>query len=690
MLNTTMAHLGAIKDQLREHNHRYYILDAPSIPDAEYDRLMQLLLTIEAAHPQWVTADSPSQRVGDKPLEGFAQVTHALPMLSLDNAFNGDDLREFDRRIRTRLNKNSNRTLEKSISYACEPKLDGIAVSLTYENGLLVTAATRGDGSRGEDITQNMRTLDSVPLCLLGKGWPEILEVRGEVYIPSAGFDALNANLAAKGLKTYVNPRNTAAGSLRQLDSKITAQRPLELCAYSIGLVSDDNTLPQQHFDILYQLQVWGFKINSEMRRVQGIDACLDYYQTLASKRTQLAYEIDGIVFKVDQLELQKSLGFVARAPRWAIAHKFPAQEEMTRLLKVDFQVGRTGAVTPVARLEPVFVGGVTVSNATLHNMDEIQRLDLHLGDTVIIRRAGDVIPKVVQVVLERRQASAEAIQAPTTCPMCEGPIEREEGEAALRCVNGLSCGAQIVQAIKHFVSRKAMDIDGLGEKQVQILVEAGKVKHIADLYVLDHVSLSSMERMGEKSANNLLAALQASKSTTLAKFLFSLGIREVGEATARSLAMHYGRLENIAAADFESLITVEDIGPIVANRILHFFADVDTLKVIRDLQGAGVYWPEFDPVEVQSKQQNLPFKALSFVVTGTLVSLSRDELKSQLQALGAKVASSVSKKTDYLVAGEKAGSKLIKAQDLQVAVIDESQALNMIANALEQVSNTV
>jgi DNA ligase (NAD+) len=389
-------------------------------------------------------------------------------------------------------------------------------------------------------------------------------------------------------------------------------------------------------------------------------------------------------------LELQKSLGFVARAPRWAIAHKFPAQEEMTRLLKVDFQVGRTGAVTPVARLEPVFVGGVTVSNATLHNMDEIQRLDLHLGDTVIIRRAGDVIPKVVQVVLERRQASAEAIQAPTTCPMCEGPIEREEGEAALRCVNGLSCGAQIVQAIKHFVSRKAMDIDGLGEKQVQILVEAGKVKHIADLYVLDHVSLSSMERMGEKSANNLLAALQASKSTTLAKFLFSLGIREVGEATARSLAMHYGRLENIAAADFESLITVEDIGPIVANRILHFFADVDTLKVIRDLQGAGVYWPEFDPVEVQSKQQNLPFKALSFVVTGTLVSLSRDELKSQLQALGAKVASSVSKKTDYLVAGEKAGSKLIKAQDLQVAVIDESQALNMIANALEQVSNTV
>ena len=684
MLNTPMTPLDVIKEQLRKHNHSYYILDDPSIPDAEYDRLMQQLLTIEAEYPEWVTADSPSQRVGDKPLAGFQQVTHALPMLSLDNAFNGEDLREFDRRVRERLNKSFSRALEDPIIYACEPKLDGIAVSLTYENGLLITAATRGDGSRGEDITQNMRTLDSVPLCLLGKGWPEILEVRGEVYMPSAGFEALNKSLADKGLKTYVNPRNTAAGSLRQLDSKITAQRPLELCAYSIGLVSDDNALPKQHFDILHQLQVWGFKINAEMRRVQGIEACLDYYQTLASKRTLLAYEIDGIVFKVDQLELQKSLGFVARAPRWAIAHKFPAQEEMTRLLKVDFQVGRTGAVTPVARLEPVFVGGVTVSNATLHNMDEIHRLDLHLGDTVIVRRAGDVIPKVVKVVLERRQGSAETIHAPTKCPMCDGPVEREEGEAALRCVNGLSCGAQIVQAIKHFVSRKAMDIDGLGEKQVQTLVEAGKVKHVADLYALDHEALAGMERMGEKSANNLLSALQKSKSTSLAKFLFSLGIREVGEATARSLAMHYGRLAHIKSADIESLLAVEDVGPVVASRILHFFADDDALAVINELQGAGVHWPEFDPVEVQSSQQNLPFNTLSFVVTGTLSSLSRDELKFQLQELGAKVMSSVSKKTDYLVAGEKAGSKLIKAQDLQVTVLDESQALSMIAKALE------
>ena len=398
MLNTAMAHLDAIKDQLRQHNHSYYILDDPSIPDAEYDRLMQQLLVIESVHPQWVTADSPSQRVGDKPLEGFQQVTHALPMLSLDNAFDGDDLREFDRRVRERLSKHSDRAIEDPIIYACEPKLDGIAVSLTYENGLLVTAATRGDGSRGEDITQNMRTLDSVPLRLIGKGWPETLEIRGEVYMPSAGFEALNKSLLDKGLKTYVNPRNTAAGSLRQLDSKVTAQRPLELCAYSIGLVSDKNALPTKHFDILHQLQAWGFKINAEMRRVQGIEACLDYYQALAVKRSHLAYEIDGIVFKVDELELQQSLGFVARAPRWAIAHKFPAQEEMTQLLKVDFQVGRTGVVTPVARLKPVFVGGVTVSNATLHNMDEIRRLDLHLGDTVIVRRAGDVIPKVVKV----------------------------------------------------------------------------------------------------------------------------------------------------------------------------------------------------------------------------------------------------------------------------------------------------
>ena len=690
MQNPTMAIINAIKDQLRQHNYNYYILDDPSIPDAEYDRLMQQLLAIEADFPQWITADSPSQRVGATPLESFEQVTHAVPMLSLDNAFNAEDLLSFDRRVRERLSKLSIHVIEDSVTYTCEPKLDGIAVSLTYQKGMLVTAATRGDGSRGENITQNMRTLDSVPLSLLGKGWPDLLEVRGEVYMPTAGFEALNKKLAANGLKTYVNPRNTAAGSLRQLDSSITATRPLELCAYGVGLISDDDALPGQHFDILHQLQSWGFKINAQMRRVQGIEACLDYYQSLASQRASLAYDIDGIVFKVDELKLQQGLGFVARAPRWAIAHKFPAQEEMTRLLKVDFQVGRTGAVTPVARLLPVFVGGVTVSNATLHNMDEIQRLGLCLGDTVIIRRAGDVIPKVVKVVRERRDETACPILAPTSCPVCDGPVLRDAGEAALKCINGLRCSAQIVQAIKHFVSRKAMDIDGLGEKQVQALVDADKIKNVADLYTLDHDALSGMERMGEKSANNLLSALQKSKSTSLAKFLFSLGIREVGETTAGSLAMHFGRLANIQAANMETLLNVDDVGPIVAQRILHFFADTDTLLVIEKLQNAGVYWPEFDPLEEQAKQKSLPFKELCFVVTGTLSSVSRDELKSQLQALGAKVASSVSKRTDYLVAGEKAGSKLTKAQALQVPVLDESAALAMIASGLNQLDQNL
>ena len=679
MSKTTLAHLSAIKDQLRQYNHQYYVLDDPAVADAEYDRLMQQLLAIEADQPQWVTADSPSQRVGDKPLAGFQQVTHAMPMLSLDNAFSGDDLRDFDRRVRERLHKQLGRELVQPISYACEPKLDGIAVSLTYDQGVLVTAATRGDGSRGENITQNMRTLGSVPLRLLGQGWPQILEVRGEVYMPSAGFEALNASLLQQGLKTYVNPRNTAAGSLRQLDSRITAQRPLELCAYSIGQVSNAQTMPDQHFDVLQQLQQWGFKINSEMRRVSGINACLDYYKYLSQKRSQLAYEIDGIVFKVDSFALQRSLGFVARAPRWAMAHKFPAQEEMTQVLQVDFQVGRTGAVTPVARLKPVFVGGVTVSNATLHNMDEIGRLDLYTGDTVIIRRAGDVIPKVVKVVVERRVPGAEPIQAPNACPVCEGPVERGAGEAALRCANGLSCGAQITQAIKHFVSRKAMDIDGLGEKQVQALVDGGHIKHMADLYGLSHTILAAMERMGTKSATNLLAALEQSKATSLAKFLFSLGIREVGEATARSLAMYYGSLARVRSANVEQLQLVEDVGPIVAGRIVDFFATAHNLEVIQQLQAAGVNWPEFEAQQSSEAQTDLPLNGQVFVVTGTLSALTRDELKVQLQELGAKVASSVSKKTDYVIAGEKAGSKLTKAQALGVAVLDELQALALI-----------
>ncbi len=667
----------ALQEQIRHYNHQYYVLDNPTVPDSEYDRAMQALLAMEATHPQWITTDSPSQRVGDKPLDAFEQVEHAVPMLSLDNAFNGEELKEFDRRLRERLHKQTGRDLDAEVVYACEPKLDGIAVSLTYINGVLAVGATRGDGSTGENITQNLRTLDSVPLKLMGTGWPEVLEVRGEAYMPTAGFEALNARLIAAGEKTYVNPRNTAAGSLRQLDSRITATRPLEFCAYSLGQTSASDSLPQQHFDMLTQLQAWGFRINGEMRRVEGIQACLDYYASLSAKRMQLPYDIDGIVFKVDNFTLQQALGFVARAPRWAIAHKFPAQEEMTRLIKVEYQVGRTGAVTPVARLEPVFVGGVTVSNATLHNMDEIARLGLHEGDTVIIRRAGDVIPKVVQAVEAKRLANAKPLLAPQYCPVCEGELEREEGEAALRCNNGLSCAAQVKEAIKHFVSRKAMDIDGLGDKLVEALVEEGHIKHVADLYNLNHATLANMERMGDKSASNLIQALADSSATSLPRFLFALGIREVGEATARSLAMHYGKLANIMAASEEDLQTVEDVGPIVAGRIVHFFADQHNREVIKQLQDAGVHWPESEPIA----PEKLPLTGKTYVVTGTLQSMGRDQVKAQLQALGAKVAGSVSKKTDYVIAGENAGSKLAKANDLGVPVLDEAQAIELLAS---------
>ena len=675
----THTQYTALQDAIRNYNHQYYVLDNPTVPDAEYDRALRELQALEAQYPEWLTADSPSQRVGDKPLDAFEQVQHAVPMLSLDNAFNSEELQEFDRRVRERLHKQTGRDLDKQITYTCEPKLDGIAVSLTYKNGVLETGATRGDGSTGENITQNLRTVGSIPLKLLGEGWPEVLEVRGEAYMPTAGFEALNARLIEQGEKTYVNPRNTAAGSLRQLDSRITATRALEMCAYSLGQVSDPQALPQQHFDVLEQLQQWGFRINSQMQRVQGIQACLDYYDSLSEKRMGLPYDIDGIVFKVDEFALQQHLGFVARAPRWAIAHKFPAQEEMTKLLKVEYQVGRTGAVTPVARLEPVFVGGVTVSNATLHNMDEIARLDLHEGDTVIIRRAGDVIPKVVQAVLDRRIGGAKAFVAPEHCPVCEGELERGEGEAALRCPNGLSCGAQVKEAIKHFVSRKAMDIDGLGDKLVEALVDEGHIKHVADLYELTHPALANMERMGDKSAANLINALGDSTSTTLPRFLFGLGIREVGEATARSLALHYGKLDNIMAATQEDLEEVDDVGPIVAGRIVHFFADEHNQQVIQALRLAGISWPETEP-KPKEQQAELPLSGKTYVVTGTLSTMGRDEVKAKLQEYGAKVAGSVSKKTDCVIAGEKAGSKLTKANDLGIPVLDEQQAIELLA----------
>lgn len=662
------ARAQELRAEIQEHNYRYYALDEPQIPDAEYDRLMRELQDLEADYPDLVTPDSPTQRVGQTPLSAFATVTHERPMLSLDNAFEEDDLVAFDRRVRDRLQDDA--TLE----YACEPKLDGIAVSLLYRDGLLVRGATRGDGTQGEDITQNVRTVDSIPLKLRGKGFPSVLEVRGEIYMPRAGFERLNEKARESGDKLFVNPRNAAAGSLRQLDSRITAKRPLEMCAYGVGH-TEGGELPGKHSEILKALSQWGLKINREMAVVEGIEACIDYYQSLGERRTELDYDIDGIVFKVNRLDLQDELGFVARAPRWAIAYKFPAQEEMTRLLDVEFQVGRTGAVTPVARLDPVFVGGVTVSNATLHNRDEIERLGVKIGDTVIIRRAGDVIPQIVSVVTDKRPKDAKDIEFPDRCPVCDSPVERVPGEAVARCDGGLICPAQRKQAIKHYASRKALDIDGLGDKLVEQLVDKDLIQAVADLYKLSREDLTGLERMGEKSADNLLDALEKSKETTLAKFIYALGIREVGEATARNLAQYFGSLDALAEADEEKLQQVEDIGPVVAHFVAEFFAQEHNREAVKALREAGVTWPEQAPVD----RDSLPLAGLTYVLTGTLEELTRDEAKERLQALGAKVAGSVSKKTDYLVAGPGAGSKLKKAEELEVDIIDEPGLMELL-----------
>ncbi|WP_207062458.1 NAD-dependent DNA ligase LigA [Motiliproteus sp. SC1-56] len=667
------AELAQLRESLQEHNYRYYVLDDPSIPDAEYDRLFQRLKALEAEHPDRVTPDSPTQRVGASPLSAFPEVRHEQPMLSLDNAFDEASLRDFDRRIHQRLEMG----LETPIDYACEPKLDGIAVSLLYENGVLVRGATRGDGTTGEDITQNVRTVHSVPLRLRGDGWPARLEIRGEIYLPKAGFEAINERARSRGEKPFVNPRNAAAGSLRQLDPRITAERPLELCVYGVGLVEGE-ALAGGQVETLTRLREWGLRTNPEMARVCGIEACLEYYQRLAEKRNGLPYEIDGIVFKVDDLGLQRRLGFVSRAPRWAIAHKFPAQEELTLLQGVEFQVGRTGAVTPVARLKPVFVGGVTVSNATLHNMDEVARLDARIGDTVIVRRAGDVIPQVVRVVLERRPADAVKIELPAHCPVCGAEVERTEGEAAARCSGGVSCGAQRKRAIKHFASRRAMDIDGLGDKLVDALVDSGQIEQLADLYRLEHPRVAGMERMGDKSAENLLQAIEASKTTTLPRFLYALGIREVGEATAVALVNHFGTLEAISRADEQALQAVPDVGPVVAQHVAVFFQQPHNLETLEQLQGAGVHWPA---VEIMPKVEQ-PLAGKTYVLTGTLEQLTRDEAKQRLQALGAKVAGSVSKKTDCVVAGPGAGSKLAKAESLGIAVIDEVALLELLEQA--------
>ena len=658
-------------DQLRttitDHNHHYYVLDDPQVPDTEYDRLFRELQALEAEHPELATATSPTQRVGSAVETSFAEVTHRIPMLSLDNAFSADELRDFDRRVRERLDAQS------AIEYVCEPKLDGLAVSLHYQNGELVQAATRGDGYTGEDITANIRTIASVPLTLRGGDLPQTVEVRGEVYMPRAGFDRLNQRLAGRGEKTFVNPRNAAAGSLRQKKSSVTARRPLEMCAYSVA-VTDESALPPTHWEGLQQVSEWGFRINPEMSLASGADQCLEAYEALMAKRDSLPYEIDGIVFKVNRLDLQQQLGFVSRAPRWAIAQKFPAQEELTVVESVEFQVGRTGAITPVARLKPVFVGGVTVSNATLHNMDEVRRLDLHIGDTVFIRRAGDVIPKVVKVVQDKRSADAGVIELPAQCPACGSDVVQIEGEVIARCSGGLFCPAQRKEAIRHYASRKALDIEGLGDKWVDILVDSEKVETIADLYRLRKADLIGLERMGDKSASNLIAAIDASRQPLLWRFLYALGIREVGEATAKGLAGYFGNLEAIAEADENALQAVSDVGPIVAGHLHSFFEQPHNQEILQNLKQAGVIW---QTQEITAA--SMPLHGQTWVLTGTMEQVTRDQAKQKLEGLGAKVAGSVSKKTACVVAGEAAGSKLTKAQQLGVEVLSEQGLLDLL-----------
>ena len=659
-----------LRKLLDQWNYQYYVLDDPTVPDADYDRSLQQLREIEAQYPQLIDAQSPTQRVGAAPLTAFNQVTHQLPMLSLDNAFDKQEMLAFNRRLLDRL-----ATPDEELEFACEPKLDGIAVSLLYRGGVLQRAATRGDGTTGEDITHNVRTIRSIPLRLRGAGFPDVLEVRGEIYMPRDGFERMNKLARERGEKPFVNPRNAAAGSLRQLDARITANRPLQMCCYSVGLV-EGGELPSRHSDILQCLAQWGLRINTESVVVRGIDACDTYYDTLAGRRDALPYDIDGIVFKVNQLELQQRLGFVSRAPRWAIARKFPAQEEATRLLDVEFQVGRTGAITPVARLEPVFVGGVTVSNATLHNADEIARLGLQVGDSVIVRRAGDVIPQVVSVIVDRRPADARPVVFPSACPECGSPVEREEGEAVWRCVGGLVCAAQRKAAIKHYASRRAMDIDGLGEKIIDQLVDERLVTSLSGLYALTPAQLSSLERMGEKSAAKLIDALERSKSTTLDRFIFALGIREVGETTARSLAQTFGSWEALVNASEPDYLAVPDVGPVVADHLAQFCDTPNNLAEVDALRSAGVRWPDVD----LQPDAELPLRGQTWVVTGKLDALSRDDAKARLQQLGAKVAGSVSAKTTCLVAGPGAGSKLTKAQSLEVEIIDESALLTLLA----------
>ena len=661
--------IDTLRQDLRRYEYEYHVLDNPTIPDAEYDRLFHQLKALEAAHPELITADSPTQRVGAKPLSGFAQIRHEIPMLSLDNAFSDEEFYAFVKRIEDRLIR-----LPEPLTFCCEPKLDGLAVSILYINGILTQAATRGDGTTGEDITANIRTIRNIPLQLLMDNPPARLEVRGEVFMPHEGFERLNQQALEKGEKTFANPRNAAAGSLRQLDPKITSKRPLVLNAYGIG-IAEGVDLPNTHYDRLQWLKSIGIPVNPEIRLCNGTDEVLDFYRDIQNKRSSLGYDIDGTVLKINDIALQEKLGFISKAPRWAIAYKFPAQEELTRLNDVEFQVGRTGAITPVAKLEPVFVAGVTVSNATLHNGDEIERLDIAIGDTVVIRRAGDVIPQIIGVLHDRRPADARPIIFPKTCPVCDSAIVRIEGEAVARCTGGLFCAAQRKEALKHFVSRKAMDIDGVGGKLIEQLVDRELIHTPADLFKLDLTTLTRLERMGTKSAENALASLEKAKNTTLARFIFALGIREVGEATALNLANHFKTLEALQNADLEALQQVPDVGEVVANRILAFWHEPHNIAVVNDLIAQGVHWETVETKEVTENR----FKGKTVVLTGTLTQMGRNEAKALLQDMGAKVSGSVSAKTDFVIAGDAAGSKLTKAQELGVTVLTEEEFLVQI-----------
>ncbi|WP_018606175.1 NAD-dependent DNA ligase LigA [Uliginosibacterium gangwonense] len=661
-----------LRATLNRYAHAYYVLDNPSVPDAEYDRLFRELQAIELAHPELIRPDSPTQRVGGAPLPEFSEVTHAVPMLSLNNAFSEEDLIAFDRRCREGLE-------QENLTYATEPKFDGLAITLIYQDGLFVQGATRGDGMSGEDVTQNLRTIGGIPLRLQGDDLPSVLEVRGEVLMFRKDFADLNTRQAARGEKTFANPRNAAAGSLRQLDSRITAQRPLSFFAYSVVRLEGAAAL-QSHSETMAALSKWGFPVCSLRATVQGADGLLGYYRSIEAQRDGLPFDIDGVVYKVDSFALQETLGFVSRAPRWAIAHKYPAQEELTELLDIEVQVGRTGAITPVARLKPVFVGGVTVTNATLHNEDEIRRKDLKIGDTVIVRRAGDVIPEVVASVPEKRTGSEREFIMPTACPICDSHIAKSEDEAVARCTGGLYCQAQRKQALLHFAHRRAMDIEGLGDKIVDQLVDADLVKTPADIYALTVEKLSQLERMGERSAQNLCEAIEKSKQTTLARFIFGLGIRNVGETTAKDLARHFGKLETLLVADEAVLLQVSDVGPVVAQSIVQFFSETHNQDVIQALRSTGVTWPESEPAAASSTEGILAGKTL--VLTGTLPTMSRDEASALIEQHGGKVSGSVSKKTHYVVAGADAGSKLVKAESLGVPVLDEAGFLALIGQS--------